>query len=395
MENRSWGCTLLTQFSLCFALFLAFNIGGSQRSTYNTTNMKRDRPLDLYFLSVRGGWRSLKEQNHLLKQMEKVAKIYKVKFVVNISELGEDDPLMQNGTLHFSALKVPWYTTNASQGQENKYFLKQIPLLHGKILDIIFVDSGSLQEYFHTGEPSSIGSHQLNWLTRTLEATNSNWRVVIGLNPVVVCKYSEDSMETKLYEPLHDVFLKFGVNAYLSKQGCTKNRYTHEGSIAYIGNMGPADKAMKDTRYANESSIYLRFVRHWQCRATLAVPWKIFQINKVAMESRFRRGSDSVLTLWGENWIACNWYPPLVDEVEICCDGSARGNPRPAGAGVIFRNHLAEVILTVSHGLGVCTNYLAEITTILIGLEAVVPGISSECGWFRIPPLVFRPFPIK
>lgn len=53
------------------------------------------RPLDLYFISVRGGFRPLNQQTHLLKQMEKAAKTYKARFVINISELGEDDQLTQ------------------------------------------------------------------------------------------------------------------------------------------------------------------------------------------------------------------------------------------------------------------------------------------------------------
>ncbi|KAI3990680.1 hypothetical protein MKX01_022980 [Papaver californicum] len=261
MEKRSLGCTLLIQFTLCFALFLIFNIGGTRKSTNNSTNMtSRDMMLDLYFLSVRGGTRSLKEQNHLLKQMDKVAKIYKVQFVVNISELGEDDPLMQNGTLHFSSLNVPWYKANAPQVQENenKYFLKKVRLQDGKMLDIIVLDTKSLQEYFRIGEPDSVGSHQLNWLTRTLEMSNSNWRIVIGLDPVVACAVSDDLNATAVFEPLRDAFVKFGVNAYLSKQGCTKTSHTKEGSIAYIGNTSPTNKIMN---YAdsNGSSILIRY----------------------------------------------------------------------------------------------------------------------------------------
>ncbi|KAI3854694.1 hypothetical protein MKW92_042597 [Papaver armeniacum] len=248
MEKRSLGCTLFIQFTLCFALFLIFNSGGTQKSTNNSKKMtSRDMMLDLFFLSVRGGTRSIKEQNHLLNQMDQVAKIYKVEFVVNISELGEDDPLTQNGTLHFPSLNVSWYTTNASQGRkkENKYFLKKVHLWNGKMLDIIVLDTKSLQEYFRTGEPVSIGSHQLNWLTRTLEMSNSNWHVVIGLDPVVACADSNDLKATAAYEPLRDVFVKYGVNAYLSKQGCTKTSHANEGSIAYIGNTGPTDKIMK------------------------------------------------------------------------------------------------------------------------------------------------------
>jgi hypothetical protein len=41
--------------------------------------------------------------------MESIAKAYKVKFVVDVAQLGEEDPLWQNGSLYFQALKIPWY----------------------------------------------------------------------------------------------------------------------------------------------------------------------------------------------------------------------------------------------------------------------------------------------
>nr|DAD27368.1 TPA_asm: hypothetical protein HUJ06_028836 [Nelumbo nucifera] len=143
MEKTSWVCTLVTQVCLCLALYGALNIGMPQRSVYSTAIRGGGRPLDLYFISVRGGSRPLQQQTHLLKQMEKVARIYGAKFVVNISELGEDDPLMQNGTLHFPSLKVPWYSTSTSKGKG--YFLKQIATPSGQILDIIVLETSSLQ----------------------------------------------------------------------------------------------------------------------------------------------------------------------------------------------------------------------------------------------------------
>ncbi|KAA3459537.1 Tartrate-resistant acid phosphatase type 5 [Gossypium australe] len=105
-STTSWLRTLGIQLSLCFALYIVLNLGQPQKLVYNDNGS----PFDLYFISVRGGFRSLQEQTHLLKLMGNVAKAYDLKFVVNISELGEDDPLMQNVTRLSPLCNVPWYT---------------------------------------------------------------------------------------------------------------------------------------------------------------------------------------------------------------------------------------------------------------------------------------------
>ncbi|GKV03329.1 hypothetical protein SLEP1_g15651 [Rubroshorea leprosula] len=41
-------------------------------------------------------------------------------------------------------------------------------------------------------------------------------------------------MEAKqIYEPLHHIFMKYGVNVYISRQGC--NSYALQDGITYIG----------------------------------------------------------------------------------------------------------------------------------------------------------------
>uniref|UniRef100_A0A5B7BKU4 Tartrate-resistant acid phosphatase type 5 n=2 Tax=Davidia involucrata TaxID=16924 RepID=A0A5B7BKU4_DAVIN len=234
MKRQSWLCTLVTQLSLCFALFLALNMGQPRKPIYH--NRSGSRPIDIYFISVTGGFRPLKEQTHLLKQMEKVVKAYKARFVVNISELGEDDQLMLNATWYFQSLKVPWYTTRALKGQGADYFLKQIKIPYEKTLDVIAMDTGSLQD------PSNgNGNDQLHWLTRTLEASNSSWQIVVGFNSLVACDENTDQMEAKqVFEPLYDILLKYGANAYLSGQSCAN--YIRKGVTAHIRNTGQTDK---------------------------------------------------------------------------------------------------------------------------------------------------------
>ncbi|KAK9130448.1 hypothetical protein Sjap_010935 [Stephania japonica] len=268
------------EICLCVALFIALNIGGnSERATsdpISTARLKKSkkgsaRPNDdLYFLSVRGGHRALNEHTHLLKQfellfvsevrfsaklsgspgkiallmkMDKVAKLCDVEFVVNISELGEDDQLTQNATSQFSSLKVPWYNTNASPSPKGRYFLKRIPLRHDQILDIIVVDTGALQ-VLDVNETDQ----QLSWLANMLENTDSKWRIAVGFDPLVLCEQIEGEKVTDVFEPLRSIFLKFKVsvaivlqNAYLSKQGCA-NLCTRKAGMAYIGNPGPDDE---------------------------------------------------------------------------------------------------------------------------------------------------------
>ncbi|XP_026437319.1 uncharacterized protein LOC113335497 [Papaver somniferum] len=63
------------------------------------------------------------------------------------------------------------------------------------------------------------------------------------------------------------------------------------------------------------------------------------------------------------------WKPPDLNEILICCDGAARGNPGIAGAGVVARDSSCAVLGALSIGLGVTTNYLAELYAIIIGME--------------------------
>ncbi|XP_026399735.1 uncharacterized protein LOC113295618 [Papaver somniferum] len=76
----------------------------------------------------------------------------------------------------------------------------------------------------------------------------------------------------------------------------------------------------------------------------------------------------------------CFWEPPEENEIQLCCDGAARGNPGVAGAGVVARNVSCLVLGAMSIGLGVTTNYLAELYGIIVGMEwAVRWGFRQIC----------------
>eukprot|EP00258_Populus_trichocarpa_P029496 XP_024445515.1 uncharacterized protein LOC7489458 isoform X1 [Populus trichocarpa] len=247
-KRRSWACTFVLQVSLLIAFYLALNLGQPQKSIFqnrNGTSSSR-RPLDVYFLSVRGGYRPLKQQNLLLKQMEKVASFYRARFVVNVSELGEGDPLTQNASRLFPPQKVPCacrYSTKVSNDGKVGCFLEHVNITSGKMLTVVGLDTGSFQrpilnfkDSMPMGSTSDFKNRQLNWLTQSLEATTDNWIIVSGFHPVVIC--DKEQLEAKqINGPLHNIFMKHGVNVYMSSQGCTSR--TVQGGVAHIGIADP------------------------------------------------------------------------------------------------------------------------------------------------------------
>ena len=53
----------------------------------------------------------------------------------------------------------------------------------------------------------------------------------------------------------------------------------------------------------------------------------------------------------------------------VWCDGAARGNPGPAGAGVQLTTLQGTVVAEIAEGLGETTNNVAEYTAAIRGLE--------------------------
>jgi ribonuclease HI len=59
-------------------------------------------------------------------------------------------------------------------------------------------------------------------------------------------------------------------------------------------------------------------------------------------------------------------------------DGGARGNPGPAGIGVVLKNEADEVIGEVADSIGTATNNVAEYSALIAGLElAIQMGITD------------------
>ncbi|XP_026428633.1 uncharacterized protein LOC113324526 [Papaver somniferum] len=76
----------------------------------------------------------------------------------------------------------------------------------------------------------------------------------------------------------------------------------------------------------------------------------------------------------------CYWVPPEVNELQLCCDGASRGNPRRAGASVVVRDSDANLLGAMSVGFGVRTNYLAYLFCVIFSLEwATKFGVGDIC----------------
>ncbi|XP_026435796.1 uncharacterized protein LOC113333588 [Papaver somniferum] len=65
----------------------------------------------------------------------------------------------------------------------------------------------------------------------------------------------------------------------------------------------------------------------------------------------------------------CIWLNPPKGFVLFCCDGAAAGNPGLADFGIITRDHVCAVLGTISGGIGVASNYIAESLAIIWALE--------------------------
>ena len=59
-------------------------------------------------------------------------------------------------------------------------------------------------------------------------------------------------------------------------------------------------------------------------------------------------------------------------------DGGARGNPGPAGIGVVLQDEGGEVIAELARGIGQTTNNVAEYAALIAGLElALTKGVTD------------------
>jgi ribonuclease HI len=64
--------------------------------------------------------------------------------------------------------------------------------------------------------------------------------------------------------------------------------------------------------------------------------------------------------------------PPPLDCFKLNFDGASRGNPGPAGFGAVLRDHMGKIIHMIAGFLGENTNNVAELTSLVRGLQTAV-----------------------
>jgi ribonuclease HI len=62
----------------------------------------------------------------------------------------------------------------------------------------------------------------------------------------------------------------------------------------------------------------------------------------------------------------------------LFADGGARGNPGPAGIGVVLRGESGEVVGEIARGIGQTTNNVAEYTALVEGLKLALEAGVTE-----------------
>lgn len=62
----------------------------------------------------------------------------------------------------------------------------------------------------------------------------------------------------------------------------------------------------------------------------------------------------------------------------IHADGGSRGNPGPAGAGAMIRDHVGNSVGAVSEFLGTKTNNFAEYEAVILALETLMKLVGKE-----------------
>lgn len=79
-----------------------------------------------------------------------------------------------------------------------------------------------------------------------------------------------------------------------------------------------------------------------------------------------------------------------MNKIIIHSDGGARGNPGPAGIGVVLNNEEGEVIAEISRYLGETTNNQAEYKALLAGLEKAKDLEAKEVACYLDSELVVK-----
>ncbi|XP_026458902.1 uncharacterized protein LOC113359496 [Papaver somniferum] len=88
----------------------------------------------------------------------------------------------------------------------------------------------------------------------------------------------------------------------------------------------------------------------------------------------------SIMTLFGIKGLKaktamvkeCSFQFPEPNQVLICCDGASKGNPGKSGYGFVGRSNTGSYLGAEAGGLGIATNYIAEVMALIYAGEWAV-----------------------
>ncbi|KAF6169119.1 hypothetical protein GIB67_038616 [Kingdonia uniflora] len=80
---------------------------------------------------------------------------------------------------------------------------------------------------------------------------------------------------------------------------------------------------------------------------------------------------------------SCYWELPRIGEIKINTDGAAKENPGKGGIGCIYRDCNGNVLGTLSKGLGLVSNFMAECEAIIHGVEYLLHLVGLSLGLNR------------
>ncbi|KAF8110817.1 hypothetical protein N665_0078s0011 [Sinapis alba] len=257
MKQSSWGCTIFIQLSLCLIVYVSLHLGHQSLSS-SRKDGDNAGALDLHFISVSGGFRPLHRQTRLLRLMGRVAETYKAKFVVRTSEHGEEeDLLLLNDTRVSSSLKLPWYTMKKGSGSLREH----IELPFGGSLDVVFVDTGSLQKQMMSRALNGSMISQLKELAKILKAADGDWRIVAGSDPLFTYTLSNGPEEAKRFaRAFQQITIKYGVNIYISEKGCNIGANEDRFTCITVPNTSENRRSTNDSKRELEDGFLLHRV---------------------------------------------------------------------------------------------------------------------------------------
>jgi ribonuclease HI len=67
-----------------------------------------------------------------------------------------------------------------------------------------------------------------------------------------------------------------------------------------------------------------------------------------------------------------SWFPPPKDFIKLNFDGASKGNPGPAGYGIVFRDHHGNILLIRAGYIGHSTNNVAELWGLTEGIQMAI-----------------------